>query len=145
LARLKKKSLILETARQRLANLKAITSEVNFGPALTAAGYEAKITSVADKLDAYNQMLAALDDKLNELDAEEAELNNWNRRILAAGEASFGPDSSEYEMLGGTRTSDRKKPTRKGGGGSGGSGSGGSGSGTGGSGSSGTGGSTPGS
>lgn len=133
LARLKKKSLILEAARQRLANLKAITPEPNFGPALTAASYEAKITSVADKLDAYNQMLAALDDKLNELDAEEAELNNWNRRILSAGEASFGPDSSEYEMLGGTRVSDRKKPTRKGGSGGGtDTGTGGSGTGTGG-------------
>jgi len=30
--------------------------------------------------------------------------------------AQFSPDSSEYEMVGGTRTSDRKKPRKKGGG-----------------------------
>ena len=124
MARLKKSSPILEAGRQRLANLKAIQPAPNFGPGLTVAGYEAKITSVNTKLDAYNQLLAELDDKLNELDAEEAELNNWNRRILSAGEATYGPDSSEYEMLGGTRVSDRKKSTRKpGGSGTGSSGS----------------------
>jgi len=43
----------------------------------------------------------------------EEELNQWNKRILSAGEASYGTDSSEYEMLGGTRSSDRQRSTRK--------------------------------
>ena len=51
----------------------------------------------------------------NEFQAEEAELNEMNRRFLSAGEAHYGPDSSEYEMLGGTRKSERKRPKRKGG------------------------------
>ena len=46
--------------------------------------------------------------------AEESELNDWNRRVLSAVEAQFGPDSSEYEMVGGTRKSERKKPSKKG-------------------------------
>ena len=50
--------------------------------------------------------------------AEESELNDWNRRVLSAVEAQFGPDSSEYEMVGGTRKSERKKPTKQSGGGS---------------------------
>jgi len=45
--------------------------------------------------------------------AEESELNDWNRRVLSAVEAQFGPDSSEYEMVGGTRKSERKKPSKK--------------------------------
>ena len=45
--------------------------------------------------------------------AEESELNDWNRRVLSAVEAQYGPDSSEYEMVGGTRKSERKKGTRK--------------------------------
>jgi hypothetical protein len=40
--------------------------------------------------------------------------------LLSAGEGQYGADSSEYEALGGTRTSDRKKRTPKGGGESGG-------------------------
>ncbi len=61
-------------------------------------------------------MIAELDRLQNELQQEEAELNDLNRRILSAGEAIYGPDSSEYEMLGGTRKSERKKPTKKPGG-----------------------------
>ena len=50
--------------------------------------------------------------------AEESELNDWTRRVLSAVVAQYGPDSSEYEMVGGTRKSERKKPVRKTGGGS---------------------------
>jgi hypothetical protein len=42
---------------------------------------------------------------------------DWNRRILSAVEAVNGPDSSDYEMVGGKRKSERKKPSRKSGGG----------------------------
>jgi hypothetical protein len=117
MARLKKSSPVLETAGQRLASLKAFKTPPDFGPNLTIAGYEAKSNSVSAKLDAYNQSLATSDQLQNEFLAEEAELNQMNRRILAACEAVYGPDSSEYEMLGGTRTSECKRPTRKGGGG----------------------------
>jgi hypothetical protein len=61
-------------------------------------------------------LVAELDQDQNDLQAEEAELNDLNRRFLSAGEAAYGPDSSEYEMLGGTRKSERKKPTKKSGG-----------------------------
>ena len=108
---------MLEITRQRLAGLKSFKTPPDFGPNLTVAGYEAKSKSVSDKLDAYNQSLATSDQLQNEFQAEEAELNELNRRFLSAGEAHYGPDSSEYEMLGGTRKSERKRPTRKGGGG----------------------------
>ena len=115
MARLKKTSAVLETARQRLAGLKSFKNPPDFGPNLTVAGYEAKSNSASAKLDAYNQSLATSDQLQNEFQAEEAELNEMNRRILSAGEAIYGPDSSEYELLGGTRKSERKRPTRKGG------------------------------
>jgi hypothetical protein len=115
MARLRKGSAVLDTARKRLAGLKSITPAPDFGPNLTVPGYEAKSNSVAARLEAYNQALAMLDQLLNEFQAEEAELNEFNRRYLSAAEAHFGPDSSEYEMLGGTRKSERKRPTRKGG------------------------------
>jgi hypothetical protein len=115
MARLKKTSPVLETARQRIAGLKSFKEPPDFGPNLTVPGYEAKEKSVSAKLDAYNQSLATSDRLQNEFQAEEAELKDLNRRFLSAGEATYGPDSSEYELLGGTRKSERKRPTRKGG------------------------------
>jgi hypothetical protein len=56
-----------------------------------------------------------MDDSSNRYDAQENLMADWNRRVLSAVEAQFGPDSSEYEMVGGTRKSERKRPTRKGG------------------------------
>ena len=117
MARIKKTSAVLETARRRLASLKSFKTPPDFGPNLTVPVYDAKEKSVTNKLDAYNQSLAISDQLQNEFKAEEAELNDLNRRFLAATEATYGPDSSEYEMLGGTRKSERKRPTRKGGGG----------------------------
>jgi hypothetical protein len=54
-----------------------------------------------------------MDDSSNRFDAQEELMGDWNRRILSAVEAQYGPDSSEYEMVGGTRKSERKSPRRK--------------------------------
>ncbi len=126
MARLKRTSAVLDAADKRLSGLKGINPPANLGANLTEAIYTVKIDSVRAKLEAYNQMIAELDRLQNELKQEEAELNDLNRRILSAGEAIYGPDSSEYEMLGGTRKSERKKPTKKPGGSGGSSGTGGS-------------------
>jgi hypothetical protein len=136
MARLKRTSTVLDTAHKRLSGLKGITG-ANLGPNLTETIYQAKVDGFTALLDAYNQKIAELDQLQNELKAAEAELNDFNRRILSAGEAQYGADSSEYEMLGGTRKSERKKSGKKGGGSSG-TGGGSSGTGSGGTGSGGT-------
>ena len=109
MARIKRKSAVLEAARKRLAGLKAIETP-NLGTNLTEAIFTAKITSLSNRLDSYNTLLTRADEEQNELEKEEAETAELSRRFLAAAEAQHGPDSNEYEMLGGTRTSDRKKP-----------------------------------
>lgn len=116
MARAKRKSASLETARRRLAGLNSINPEPNFGPLLTKAILKQKADALENRLSTYNQMLSAADMELNGIEADEVEINDLNRRFLSAGEAQYGPDSSEYEALGGTRTSDRKKRTPKGGG-----------------------------
>jgi hypothetical protein len=113
MARLKRTSAVLDAARKRLSGLKGISPQANLGTNLTEAIYTAKIDSVSARLNAYNQKLAELDQDQNDLQQEEAELNDLNRRFLSAGEATYGPDSNEYEMLGGTRKSERKKATKK--------------------------------
>lgn len=114
MARTKRTSTVLETARQRLAGLKSISPAPNFGATLTVETYEADINALSAKLDAYNEQLATLDSSQNELDALEAALREKNTRILSAAEAHYGPDSSEYEQAGGTRRSERKRPGPKG-------------------------------
>lgn len=113
MARAKRKSAVLETARVRRTGLNSISKPIDFGANTTKTAFEAKMTAFEARLDAYNQKVAELDDEQNGIDADERELSQWNKRILSAGEASFGSDSSEYELLGGTRTSERKRPTRK--------------------------------
>ncbi len=113
MARAKRSSAILETARKRLAGLKQINPAPNFGPTLTTAAYETEINGFSSDQDGYNGDVAALDDKQNRLDTREATLRDWNRRILSAVEGQYGPDSSEFELVGGTRRSERKKPVRR--------------------------------
>jgi len=114
MARTKRTSSILETARQRLAGLKSITPTPEFGPSLTVSGYEADINAFIAKMESYNTHLAALDQELNELEGMETGLREKNVRILSATEATYGPDSSEYEQVGGTRRSERKRTGPKG-------------------------------
>ncbi len=116
MARARRTSAILETARQRLAGLKSIAPPPTFGPNVTLNSYDAATLAFSGKLDSYNQAVAALDDMQNDLEADEDSLREMNKRILSAVEAQYGPDSSEYEQAGGTRTSERKKPAKPGGG-----------------------------
>jgi hypothetical protein len=113
MARIKRGSAVLETARLRLSGLKSINPKPNFGPALDIDQYEQEIEAHSAKLDAYNDTLSLLDRLQNELEEQEAALNDKNKRMLAATGAVYGPDSNEYEAVGGTRASDRKRPARR--------------------------------
>ena len=113
MARIKRNSAVLETARERLAGLKSINPKPNFGPNLDVDQYEQEVEAFSAKLDEYNNTLSLLDRLQNELEGPEAALNEKNRRMLAATAATYGPNSSEYEVAGGTRTSERKRTTRK--------------------------------
>jgi exonuclease VII small subunit len=113
MARAKRSSNILETARQRLAGLKSITPKPDFGAALDVDQYEQDINQLSANLDKYNETVALLDQMQNALEAEETQINDKNKRILAATGAEYGPDSSQYEQVGGTRLSERKRSTKK--------------------------------
>ena len=113
MARLKRSSSVLETARQRLAGLKSITPKPNFGPALDLEQYEREADTLGDNLNKYNETRSLLDRLQNDLDADEAQLRDKNKRILSATGALYGEDSNEYETVGGTRTSDRKRAAKK--------------------------------
>ena len=113
MARKRRTSAPLAVARQRLAGLNKITPTPNLGPNISLAAYQGVANDTAAIEESHNQLAAQMDDSSNRFDAQEATLNEWNRRVLSAVEAQYGPDSSEYEMVGGTRKSERKKPSKK--------------------------------
>ena len=113
MARLRRTSEVLEIARQRLAALKEFTPKPDFGPGLTLEVFEAAVDALGAEQNAYNGEVSSLDEKTNLFDNHEQNLADLNQRILLAVKAVYGPDSSEYEQVGGIRRSDRKKPARQ--------------------------------
>lgn len=109
MARAKRKSAVLETARRRLAGLKSITPAPDFGTNLKLEDYEQEANDLSAKIDLYNERLSGMDQLQNEIDADEKNLRVKNGRMLSATEAHYGPDSSQYEQVGGKRTSERKR------------------------------------
>jgi inorganic triphosphatase YgiF len=99
-------SATLEAARTRRANLSKIDPALDLGHGNTLTVYDTEINLVQTKLDAYNQILAAADNALNELQATEKALKTRSTKMLAGVGVAFGKDSSQYEMAGGTRTND---------------------------------------
>lgn len=116
----KTKSPIVEKAESRLNGMQVVDGKqetpVNYGNSkvpLTVAEMAAQIALVESKRSDYNKTLKTADEISNDIDAEENKLNEMCTKILSAAVGQFGEDSDEYEQLGGTRKSDRKKPVRK--------------------------------
>lgn len=110
MSRTKRTSPILEAARVRLAGLKSITPAPDFGPDLNIPVFEAQLAAVSAQLASYNQLLSTVDQELNALRDLETPLADKSTRLLSATKGKYGPDSSEYQQVGGTRTSHRKHP-----------------------------------
>jgi len=80
---------------------------------VTLVEYKAAMTACQtgdDAVEAKRRELTAL---INQRDVANAKLKHMTTRALSGIRGFFGPDSDEYELAGGTRTSERKKPVRK--------------------------------
>jgi predicted nucleic acid-binding Zn-ribbon protein len=113
MARQKKLSPFLESAQQRLNALATIDPALDLGNGLTLASYRAEVTAAQSKQDAYNALLTQVDQAYNEFQDAEKSIRDLSERMLAGVASKYGKDSSEYEMAGGTRKSERKRPVRK--------------------------------
>ena len=109
----KRNSNILDSAETRANNLEAIDPNLDLGGGLTLTKFKQLIADGRAKLNAYNQTLALADQQANEIGAAEQAANDYSTRMLAGIGALHGPDSNEYEMAGGTRRSERKRPSSK--------------------------------
>lgn len=80
---------------------------------VTLAILQSKIAALRqkrDQLETLRTQQTALKNELNELVAEMA---NINTRALSGYRAVYGPDSTQYEQARGTRSSERKRPSKK--------------------------------
>ncbi|MEI6341416.1 MAG: hypothetical protein WCR07_05625 [Verrucomicrobiota bacterium] len=109
----KRTSDIIQQADARAAALRPIEDKLDFGKSLSLAIFVAKIQVARDRVNALNTVLAEAEAARLALDDAEAEVKDLHGRILKAVLVQFGPDSDEYAMIGGTRTSARKRPTRR--------------------------------
>lgn len=103
-------SKILAKASARASGLESVDPVPDVGPHVTVVGYKAKIDDTQGKLNAYNTLLAEVDEARNLLEASEKELNTYGIQMLAAVGIKFGRNSNEYEMAGGRRPMDRRRP-----------------------------------
>lgn len=111
--RKKRSSKVYDKALQRMAAMRSINSNFDFGNNVNAVSYQQAIDEFKISLDDYNLILSVADEKQSVLDDREDFLNDMNERTLSGAASHYGRDSKEYDQAGGTRTRERKKPVRK--------------------------------
>jgi uncharacterized protein YukE len=113
MTRMKRSSRILSKAENRLASIESINSSLDVGEGLTVEGYNEKIGKMRQSLQAYNRALSTIDNLLTQLIENEEDLADYSEKFLRGIAYKFGNNSHEYQMAGGTRKSDRKRPARQ--------------------------------
>lgn len=108
-----RESAPIAKAQLRVDGLAAIDPKLDLGESASVAAGTALVAAATKTLSDYNQALKTADDLLNQLKAQEKALGAWSTKALGGVKFKYGPDSSQYEMAGGIRQSERKKPVRK--------------------------------
>jgi hypothetical protein len=112
-ARKKAVSKIIQMASKRAAGVRSIDPNLVLLDGLSLASYETAIQDATDKMARYNTLSSQLDEANNQFREAENTVRDLSDRILSGVLSRYGRDSDQYEMAGGTRRSERKKPKRK--------------------------------
>ena len=105
--------LDLEKGKKRLAAVKSIDPTLDLGNGIEVPKYELEVILMDTKLAAYNTALSTVDGLYNECVAQRDVLKDWNERVLTGVATKYGKNSSEYEMAGGVKKSERKNAKAK--------------------------------
>ena len=105
-------SIALTQAENRLLGLKTVNPNLDFGNDRSVTKLNVRTTELRTKLADYNDTIAALESKKNELRDLEKEINELSSIMLKGVGFEYGQDSYEYELAGGVRTSDRVRKSR---------------------------------
>ncbi len=103
---------VVEQAQNVLSAWNQISTTLVFGT-LTPTVLSADVTAATTLEAEMAKLEAQLTDKRNQRDALYLSIWDKVKRVRAGVKATYGDDSSQYEMIGGTRVSERKSPTRK--------------------------------
>jgi hypothetical protein len=106
----KRNSISLTKAERRIEGMETINPKLDFNNGFSIVTYNTKVIELREKLAAYNQAQIIVDKTHNALIEAERELNIYSEQMLLNVASRYGKSSDEYEMAGGTRRSDRKKP-----------------------------------
>ncbi|GBE95212.1 hypothetical protein [Nostoc cycadae] len=98
---------VLEKAELRASGLKAIDPNMDFGDERNLQNMTQLIEQYRSKIDAYNTALAVIDSSKMAMKELEKKLGALNEKMLIGVAFKYGNDSTEYEMAGGVRKSDR--------------------------------------
>lgn len=109
MARRKRTSNVLQKAERRASSMGSINAELDLGNGMTLASFWDDIDSLRDKQKQYNMLLSNVDQLYNEMLEAEKSLSEKSERMLNAVAVVYGRQSSEYEMAGGTRRSERRR------------------------------------
>lgn len=111
--RLKRSSKVLDKAERRIAAIKSISATLDLGNGHTVDSFNSVIETTRTKLSDYNSSLSTVDAAQATLVEAEKKLMEVTEHILLSVAAKYGKDSYEYEMAGGIRKSERKRPVCK--------------------------------
>ncbi len=106
-------SKILENATVRASALRSIDVALDLGNGRTLSTYQDAIKVCNDALDSYNKLLSNVDAAYNVFLESEKKLADASEAMLIGVANKFTKESNEYEMAGGTKKSERKKPVKK--------------------------------
>jgi hypothetical protein len=105
-------SNVFEQAQEVLVGWSQVSATLAFGT-LNAAALTADISSASTLEAEISKLELQLADKRNQRDLVYNGMWDKIKRIRAGVKANYGDDSQQFEMVGGTRLSDRKPPTRR--------------------------------
>lgn len=103
---------VLKQAQDVVSAWSQIGATVTVG-ALTPTILATDVTAATALESEMSKLEAQLTDKRNQRDALYTTLWDKVKRVRNGMKAIYGDDSSQYEMIGGTRLSERKSPARK--------------------------------
>ncbi len=105
-------SIALTQAENRLLGLKAVNPGLDFGNDRSITQLNLQTTELRTKLAEYNDAIAVLESRKNELRDLEKDVNELSSIMLKGVGFEYGQDSHEYELAGGVRMSDRVRKSR---------------------------------
>jgi|WetSurMetagenome_2_1015567.scaffolds.fasta_scaffold977886_1 hypothetical protein len=103
---------VLEQAQEVLNGWPQISTTMTFGT-LNLAALTADITAANTLKNDISKLEKQLDDKRNQRHTIHTAMWDKTKRAKTGVKANYGDDSPQFDLVGGTRISDRKSSTRK--------------------------------